>query len=158
MSTSTPGVRAAWILGFAGLLPFFGAAAVMWAGPRRIEPALFFFSPILLLAYAATIASFLGGVRWGVEAARPGGPRAVFLMSAVAPQLAAVALIVAPLETAWRYAGLAVVLAVQGAGDALAPDLPDWYRRLRVPLTVGAAASVAAGLAWVMLRGAAPAR
>ncbi len=154
MSTSTPGVRAAWILGMAGLAPFFGAAAVMWAGPRRFEPALFFFAPILLLAYAATIASFLGGVRWGVEAARPGGPRAVFLLSSVAPQLAAVTLIVAPLETSWRYAGLAVVLVVQGVGDALAPDLPDWYRRLRVPLTVGAAASVVAGLAWVILRGA----
>ena len=158
MSSSPPGVRAAWILGFAGLLPFFGTAAVMWAGPRRLEPALFFISPILLLAYAATIASFLGGVRWGVEAARPGGPRAVFLLSSVAPQLAAVALIVAPLETAWRYAGLAVVLVVQGVGDVLAPDLPDWYRRLRIPLTVGAAASVVAGLVWVLLRGATPGR
>ena len=156
MSPSPPGVRTANLLGYLGLIPFFAAAAVMWAGPRRIEPALFFFAPILLLIYAATIGSFLGGVRWGVEAARAGGPRPLLLLSAVAPQLAAVALIVAPLATAWRYGGLGVVLLAQGIGDGLAPDLPDWYRRLRFPLTVGAAASVLAGLAWTTTVGAPP--
>lgn len=158
MSPSPPGVRTASLLGYLGLIPFFAAAAVMWAGPRRIEPQLFFVAPIVLLIYAATIASFLGGVRWGVEAARPGGPRGLFLASSVAPQLAAAALIVAPLSPVWRYGGLAVVLIVQGVGDVLAPDLPDWYRRLRLPLTVGAAASVLAGLGWSATLGAPPPR
>ena len=149
MSPSPPGVRAAWILGFAGLLPFFAAAAALWAGPGRFGPAVFY-APIVLLAYAATIASFLGGARWGVELMRPAGPRPLWLVSAVAPQLAAVALVAAPIPALDRYAGLAVVLAVQGVADALSPDLPAWHRSLRIPLTVGSVASVLAGLAWVL--------
>ena len=157
MSSSPPGVRTAWLLGVAGLLPFVLAASALWAGPARMGPAVFF-APILLLAYAATIAAFMGGARWGAEIARPGGPRPVFLVSAVAPQLAAVALIAAPLPAADRYGGLALVLAVQGVGDALSPDLPAWYRSLRIPLTVGAVAAVVAGLAWVLTVGAPPHR
>ena len=151
-----PGARTAWLLGAAGLLPFFASAAALWAGPGRLGPGVFL-APIVLLAYAGTIASFLGGARWGAEVARAGGPRPVFLVSAVAPQLAAVALLVAPLSAVERYAGLALVLAVQGAGDAFSPDLPAWYRSLRIPLTVGAVAAVVAGLAWVLTVGA-PAR
>ena len=151
-----PGARTAWLLGIAGLVPFFVSSAALWAGPGRIGPAVFF-APILLLAYAATIASFLGGARWGAEIARPAGPRPIFLVSAVAPQLAALALVAAPLPAADRYAGLALVLLVQGVGDALSPDLPAWYRSLRIPLTVGAVAAVLGGLAWV-LTVAAPAR
>lgn len=160
MSTSLaaarpPGARTAWLLGMAGLTPFLTAAVALWAGPGRIGPVVFF-APIALLAYAATIASFLGGARWGAEIGRAGGPRAIFLVSAVAPQLAAVALVAAPLPAADRYAGLALVLLVQGVGDALSPDLPAWYRALRIPLTVGAVASVLAGLAWVMTVAAPP--
>ena len=147
-----PGVRTAWLLGVAGLLPFFTAAAALWAGPGRLGPAVFL-APIVLLAYAGTIASFLGGARWGAEVARAAGPRPLFLVSAVAPQLAAFALLVAPLSSVERYAGLALVLTVQGVGDALSPDLPAWYRSLRVPLTVGAAGAVLAGLAWVLTVG-----
>ncbi len=149
MSTSPPGVRTAWLLGVAGLLPFFAAAVALWAGPGRFGPAVFY-APIVLLAYAATIASFLGGVRWGAEITRTEGPRPLFLVASTAPQLAAVALVAAPLPALDRYAGLVVVLLVQGVGDFLSPDLPDWYRRLRIPLTAGAAAAVAAGFAWVL--------
>lgn len=147
-----PGVRTAWLLGVAGLLPFFASAAALWAGPGRLGPGVFL-APIVLLAYAGTIASFLGGARWGFEVARPTGPRPIFLVSSVAPQLAAVALLVAPLPALDRYAGLAVVLLVQGVGDALSPELPAWYRSLRVPLTVGAVGAVVAGLAWVLTLG-----
>ena len=149
-ASQPPGVRTAWLLGVAGLLPFFAGAAGLWAGPERMGPAVFY-APILLLAYAATIASFLGGARWGAEIVRPSGPRPIFLVSAVAPQLAAVALVAAPLAALDRYAGLALVLLVQGVGDALSPELPAWYRSLRIPLTVGAVGAVIAGLAWVIV-------
>ncbi len=145
-----PGVRTAWLLGVAGLLPFFASGAALWAGPERLGPGVFY-APILLLAYAATIASFLGGARWGAEIARATGPRPIFLVSSVAPQIAAVALVAAPLQAVDRYAGLALVLLVQGIGDALSPDLPAWYRSLRIPLTVGAVGAVLAGLAWVIV-------
>ena len=152
-ASGPPGARTAWLLGMGGLVPFFASAAALWAGPGRLGPAVFL-APVLLLAYAGTIASFLGGARWGVEIGRPEGPRPLFLVSAVGPQLAAVALLVAPLPALDRYAGLALVLAVQGVGDALSPDLPAWYRSLRIPLTVGAVAAVLAGLAWVLSLGA----
>lgn len=149
MSTSPPGVRTAWLLGVAGLIPFFAAGATLWAGPQRFGAQVFFYAPIVLLTYAATIAGFLGGARWGTEIARV-GVRPIFLVAAVAPQLAAVALVTAPLSLGYRYAGLAVVLLVQGIGDAVSPDLPPWYRSLRIPLTAGAVAAVAAGAVWAL--------
>ncbi len=145
-----PGARTAWLLGVAGLLPFFGSAAALWAGPGRISPGLFLYANITLLAYSATIASFLGGARWGAEMVRAAGPRPLFLVSAVAPQLVAVALIVADIPLGDRYGGLALVLVVQGINDTLSPDLPAWYRSLRIPLTVGAVAAVLGGLVWVL--------
>ena len=49
------------VLGVAGLLPFMAGAAVVWlVGPQDRLPAA------ALLAYAALIASFLGGIHWGL--------------------------------------------------------------------------------------------
>ena len=48
-------------LGVAGLLPFIAGAAAVWlVGPQDRLPAA------ALLAYAALIASFLGGIHWGL--------------------------------------------------------------------------------------------
>ncbi len=147
-SASASGVRAGPILGFAGLIPFFVGAAALWAGPGRIGAAVFSV-PSLMLVYAATVASFLGGVRWGVEIVRPEGPSARNLLLSVTPQLAGWALAAAPgLPFAMRFDGLAALLIVQGLADMTAKDLPSWYRALRGPLTVGAAASMAALGAW----------
>ena len=49
------------VLGLAGLLPFMAGAAAVWlVGPQDRLPAT------ALLAYAALIASFLGGIHWGL--------------------------------------------------------------------------------------------
>ena len=145
---SPPGARAGAMLGFAGLIPFFVGAAALWAGPQRVGPAVFSI-PSLMLVYAATVASFLGGVRWGAEMARPQGPSARNLALSVTPQLAAWALAAAPgLPFAMRFDGLAALLIIQGLADMTAKDFPTWYRALRGPLTVGAAASMAALGAW----------
>ena len=61
MSTTT-GVRSAWLLGLAGLIPFaVGAVAtcVPLLGQTR------FLAADALCDYAACILSFLGGIRWG---------------------------------------------------------------------------------------------
>ena len=142
------GANVAALLGFAGLIPFFAGAAALWAGPERVGPAAFSI-PSLMLVYAATIASFLGGVRWGVEAVRVGGPSARNLALSVTPQLAAWALAAAPgLPFAMRFDGLAALLIVQGLADMTAKNLPTWYRALRGPVTVGAAAAMGALGAW----------
>ena len=142
------GESIALALGAAGLAPFFAAGAAIWAGPRLGPFA--HFAPVALLAYAATIAAFLGGVRWGVTIAEEGDPDPPTLIAAVAPQIAAWALVVAPISLELRYAGLFVLIAVQGAADLRATGLPDWYRRLRLPLTVGACAALASGVIWAV--------
>ena len=54
------------LLGIAGVIPFVGAVAIFIFGPPRlIETAIF-----SLLAYAAIILSFLGGILWGSVLAR----------------------------------------------------------------------------------------
>ena len=137
------------MLGIAGLIPFFLAGAALWAGPERFGK-LVFIAPVGLLAYGATIAAFLGGVRWGVEMSRSGGPRPIVMALSTAPQVLAWLLIFAPIPTVSRYGGLMLLIAVLGAIDAASSDLPGWYRRMRIPLSVGAVAALASGLAWTI--------
>ena len=144
------GARAGWVLGAAGLIPFFLAGAALWAGPQRFGQ-LVFIAPVALLAYAATIVSFLGGVRWGAEMVRPGGARPQMLALSTVPQVMAWLLVVAPIPTVTRYAGLMLLVALTAVADAASSDLPLWYRRLRIPLSVGAAAALASGLAWTIV-------
>lgn len=149
----TPGAQAGWLFGLAGLIPFFVAAAAMWAGPARLGHWAGV-SALALLAYAATIVSFLGGVRWGSELQRPGGPDPRLLFLSVIPQLFAWGLLFLPMPgaapLAVRFGGLLVVLLLVGIADALSRDLPQWYRALRIPLTVGAGAALVAALAWTL--------
>ena len=49
-------------LGYAGLVPFVVLALLLWL----VKPALHPFVAIALTAYAAAIASFLGGIHWGI--------------------------------------------------------------------------------------------
>lgn len=58
-STPTPLVRA---LGYGGLVPFAGLAALTWLLP----PDLVAWVALALAGYAALIASFLGGIHWGI--------------------------------------------------------------------------------------------
>lgn len=49
-------------LGHAGLIPFFGLALLAWVVNEQALP----YVALILVAYAALIASFLGGIHWGV--------------------------------------------------------------------------------------------
>ena len=149
---TTPGAQAGWLFGLAGLVPFFLAAAALWAGYGRLGRWAFVALQALLF-YGATIVSFLGGVRWGFELARPGGPEARMLFASVLAQIGAWALVFLPMPgpaLSVRLGGLLLLLMVQGAADAASRDLPEWYRTLRVPLTVGAGAALAAGVVWTL--------
>ncbi|MDP1565966.1 MAG: DUF3429 domain-containing protein [Polaromonas sp.] len=69
------------VLGVAGLLPFMAGAAAVWLlGPQDRLPAA------ALLAYAALIASFLGGIHWGL-AMRDAPANAAQLLWGVSPSL-----------------------------------------------------------------------
>lgn len=144
----------ALVLGLGGLLPFFGGAlAVIGAASLPDDvPDQGYFADVLL-AYGATILSFLGGVRWGAAMnADPESP----LRERFAGELA---LSVLPPLIAWstllmaRPIGLglmAATLLALGLLDMMAAGdtrFPHWYGRLRLVLTLGAVASLgAAGL------------
>jgi hypothetical protein len=50
------------LLGRAGLLPFVGLAALLWLVEMDLQPWV----ALAMLSYAALIASFLGGIHWGI--------------------------------------------------------------------------------------------
>ena len=81
----SPLVRA---LGYGGLIPFAGLAALLWLLP----PDLVVWVALGLAAYAALIVSFLGGIHWGVgfrnALISPNAPRIHFTWG-VAPSLLA---------------------------------------------------------------------
>lgn len=133
-------------LGVLGLIPFIAA-------PLRLMdsfgPGLAWSS--LQAIYAAVILAFLGGVRAAHAAFASQGDTRV-IVAAMAPPLVGFGLgavaTFGPVRadiTAGALLGLALALAVQGAWDVNAKALPDWYRRLRLPLTVAACLALAAG-------------
>ena len=81
LMTSSPGTLA-WTLGLAGLIPFLLAASFQWFTP----PGWRMLAASALLGYGAVIASFLGGIHWGL-AMRTGTPPAARLIWGVMPSL-----------------------------------------------------------------------
>ncbi len=142
-----------WALGLAGLIPFLASAGALAAGVGGLEeggPLYLAVARISLAVYGAVILSFLGGAHWGQElaAARPAA-----LAAAVSPSIAGwFAVIVAspPLSRP----GIGFSLLILGFVALLAYDLaavraglwPRWYARVRLVLTAGAVASLAAGV------------
>lgn len=130
-------------LGFGGLLPF-GAAAV--GGLMISDPVLHELSLRALLAYGAVILSFLGGVRWGLAIVPTASASLAtsLAISVLPPLLGWAALLLPP-------AGGLFALAIGFAGmlilDTQLPQAPCWYRRLRMPLSLGALGALVLGLA-----------
>jgi len=129
-------------LGYAGLIPFVGGAAALGlAGPAWQAQAGF-----ALAAYAALIASFLGGIHWGLgfAAARPAP---TLFAWGVLPSLGGWAALLLP-----RPAGLAclaaLLLACYVVDRRVYPrlGLARWLP-LRLQLSAVAALSCAAGAA-----------
>lgn len=88
-------------LGLAGLLPFVLGAALVWIVNEEAHP----YVVDALAGYAALIASFLGGLHWGLAMRLPEGPlRVARLRWAVLPSLIAWIGLTMP-----AYAGLVVL-------------------------------------------------
>ncbi len=129
-------------------MPFAALAASL----AFLDPALQAVAVHALLAYGATILSFLGGVHWGIGISRgasaPGPGLAGRLALSVVPSLVAwLALLLAPLAGLLTLTGgIAAMLGVDivAARSGLAPA---WYPRLRIPLSCAVALMLlAAGL------------
>ena len=128
------------VVGLAGLLPAAASLAAVVSG----DPQLTFTAQALAFAYAALIASFLGGTWWGLAAAGQQRPPAWLWFAAVAPCLIALALCIPwAIGTRWPgpslvYLGLLIVATL--AVDRRLVRLgiaPPWWMLLRVPLSLG---------------------
>ncbi len=88
-----------WVnrLGYAGLIPFVGGALLMFLVADDVQPLV----AIALTAYGAVIASFLGGIHWGLGLKENTELRTFHLIWGVTPSLLAWVAVIMP-----AYAGL----------------------------------------------------
>lgn len=136
--------RAAYLLGFAGLLPQVAAVLLLAssAGHAKADALAFGFGLSIASVYAAAILSFLGGMWWGFAIKR-GSQQGSLAAVAVLPSLAAVALVLAGaigLPSRWILVALGVVIILTLPVDrrlAATGDAPDGWMALRVPLSLG---------------------
>lgn len=136
------------LLGPAGLMPFAGLAAGIWAGWPGAGPAL--------AAYGATILAFLGAVHWGLALAAPAGAadkpvRGVEwgrLGLGVVPALLAWVALLLPLAAGLGLLALGIVAtALAETLAARAGLVPRGYLGLRWLLSTGAGLSLLLGAA-----------
>jgi hypothetical protein len=141
------------LLGLLGLLPFLLGGLGVWL---PLLGDLRFALPIMVLAYAALIASFLGGVRWGAamqassqsSSGANSGTQARHFVLSIVPSLIALVAFLLPLPQAFTL--LIIMFLAQAVLDVMAAEtgeLADWYAPLRLALTSVAILSMAS-LIW----------
>ena len=138
-------------LGYAGLLPFVALAGLMWLGRADRLPLV----ATALVAYAAVIVSFLGGIHWGLGFMRGGGghapadsvSRRFHFVWGIVPSLLAWLALMLPAVVALPTLGLAL-LVCYGVDRHTYPGLGlSHWLRLRLHLTLVAALSCMLGAA-----------
>ena len=119
-------------LGYAGLIPFILFSLLMWLVTPEVHPLV----AIALAGYGATIASFLGGIHWGIGLRQGTARPKLHLIWGVTPSILAWIAVIMP-----AYAGLPLLalllLACYLVDRKTWPDagLRDWLT-LRFRLTV----------------------
>jgi hypothetical protein len=128
-------------LAYAGVIPFIVLA--LWLYGIAPDHPWRQATIALLTGYAVVTLSFLGGIRWGMAVlGRQAERQRDIVLSCVPPLIGWMALAT---PTPLVFVFLAVAYAAQGAWDALtlAPgSAPDWFRRVRIQLTVLAVAAL----------------
>lgn len=136
----------AW-LGYGGLLPFVGAALLLWLAPGQHSRWL-----EMLLTYGAVILSFVGALHWGfamVHPATAGRPmNGMYAWSVMPSLLGWAALLVAPAAGATLLIAGFLVQYRQDLRLARVLALPAWYLPLRLQLTVVACLCLATVYLW----------
>jgi len=137
--------QAALILGVAGLIPFVGLTTFLILAPDAAGLGARAFH-MALVTYAALIASFLGGVRWGNALSRPERQTSEFVI-AVLPSLVAWLGLATPRPyDLMMLIGVFLALGISDVGLTLSGGAPRWYGRLRVGLTAIAVSSLIVAL------------
>lgn len=134
--------RPALALGAAGLVP---PLAGLWAMALAGDPVQVAAVFMMIFTYATLIFSFVGGIWWGFASrAGGGGPGWGELLLAVCPSLAAflsfVLLGVGGIAGVFVLAALILMSPFVDLRFVRRGLAPDWWMRLRVPLSAGLAA------------------
>lgn len=95
-------------LGYAGLLPFLALAGAAWLAPLPYRAQAGF----ALLAYGATIASFLGAIHWGLAMRGPLAPPGRLFVWGVFPGLMAWVALLLPLPQGLVTLALLLVICL----------------------------------------------
>lgn len=127
------------LLGFAGLLPHIAVVLVLLERNNELR----FFALAMGYAYAALILSFLGGIWWGFAARAERAPLWLWV-AAVLPSLIALASFL-PWATGEPWPGPSLIVIGVALIAALGVDwqlhrlglAPEWWLRLRLPLSLG---------------------
>lgn len=127
-------MHAARTLGYAGLIPFLGLAALSVGGPADWRDV----SEILLAQYGGLILAFVGALHWGyaVQSGADGNEAWLRYGYSVLPTLWAWFVLELPIAHALQLIaiGLVICLIVDYAFHRRWP-LPDWLLQLRAELT-----------------------
>lgn len=127
------------LLGFAGLLPHIAVVLVLLERNNELR----FFALAMSYAYAALILSFLGGIWWGFAARAERAPLWLWV-AAVLPSLIALASFL-PWATGEPWPGPSLIVIGVALIGSLGVDwqlhriglAPEWWLRLRLPLSLG---------------------
>lgn len=130
-------------LGYAGLVPFVLLAALMWL----VDASLLPFVSIALVGYAAVIASFLGGVHWGIGFMQGNAAPRVHFVWGVTPSLLGWLALMLSADAALPLLGLVVLLCYLVDRKLYAQAGVSQWLPMRLRLTVVAAASCVLGAA-----------
>jgi len=129
------------VLSLAGLLPFVGLTLLLVAGQR--PSANTSLALAALIGYGAVILSFLGGIRWGATLGeRNPSAQALALGVSIIPAIIGWSAILLLSARGQAFAPLSLLIAgflTQGLWDlvgARSGALPQWFARLRLPLTL----------------------
>ncbi len=136
-------------LGGLGALPFVALAI----GSFWLDGLAQAYVVFALIAYGAVILSFLGGIQWGLAvadfgAAEGGGASYRRLTISVVPSLIAwwALLLTGPSALLVLAGSFALMLALDWTATRNG-EAPDWYPRLRLPLTACVVCCLALGAA-----------
>ncbi len=136
------------LLGLGGLIPFAGLtflAVTGWSSRFGVSAGMV---RAALLAYGTIIASFLGGIRWGLALRESGRAAALDLVLSVVPSLIAWGTLALPRP--FDAGALGLLLLAWGAVDQDLPRrglAPAWFGRLRIVLS-GVAGLAMLAAAW----------
>lgn len=140
--------RMAMVLGAAGALPFLALSVFS----PFIDGSLRGHATVALTAYGAVILSFLGGIHWGLAIAaipKRSEEGRLFrrLGCSVAPALIGwIAFLMPPTVSLSVLAVAFIAVLYLDVTASRNGEAPDWYPRLRVPLTVVVVLSLTSGV------------